>query len=122
MRSGEKVLSVEVEMPHAEADMALTVESPARFYLVANALTLLSLLQMWRQTQQSGFDLSFYTSAASQRAQTYIKEGRAAMNNLLKTGGVSRGMKLDISLNAPLLIVPADIFDPTTACLAVELG
>ncbi len=88
-------------------------------------VTLFSMRQMLAEAvAKEGYDFTFYKEAAVEKAGAFIQAGQEAMRNLMSqdTSGAAMSLLLSVELNAPLVIVPENIFNPSTACIAIDLG
>lgn len=77
-REDAQVLKLEIKLNPLEgnADMALMVKNEARFYIIANMVTLFAVKSMLQEaTAEEGYDFTFYKSAAAKKAAEYIQTG-----------------------------------------------
>ncbi len=84
-----KVLSVAVKLKplDGKSDLELTVKNQAHFYLIGNMVTLLGVRRMFQEaTAKEGYDFSFYTTAAAQKAREYILSGQQALTSMMAQG------------------------------------
>lgn len=84
--SNKQVLSVNAKVKplDGKSDIALTVKNEAHFYIIANLVTLLSVRRMFQEaTAKEGYDFTFYTTVAAEKAKEYILSGQKAMQSLM---------------------------------------
>ena len=85
-KEGKKVLRVGAKLKplDGKSDVALTVKNEAHFYIIANLVTLLSVRRMFQEaTAKEGYDFTYYTTVAAEKAKEYILSGQKALQSMM---------------------------------------
>eukprot|EP00347_Sterkiella_histriomuscorum_P017164 403350423 len=122
-QSQSLIFSLQSNEPGSISPFKIVIKSEKTLFIVANFHFIKEIKRsVLAALQGETLDFSFFQEAATERAIQYMYAGKEFLEAVKKGEFKHQAVDISVSLTAPIILVPEDIFNQNKPCLVIDTG